>query len=136
MSPLLGNITCSIYEQNYQKYNKNLELQMYHFIIYFWIFLFCYIYFILYEQLTLSSLIMEIVDSYKTIKHLFFESYLTLDDFLDDSIFVKQKTRSRSLSEGDEPLSDTEEFLNELPMKNDWVPIEEDKSWYIGGQQY
>ena len=112
-----NNLTCSLSEQNnYEIDQKKFERDIMNNIICFWILLFCYIYFILYEQIHLET--------YEIIKQLFFEPSISLDDFLSDTIIVKNiKSRSRSLSEGSQPSSDTEKFLDDIYVIDEWTSI-------------
>ena len=112
-----NNLTCSLSEQNnYEIDQKKFERDIMNNIICFWILLFCYIYFILYEQIHLET--------YEIIKQLFFEPSISLDDFLSDTIIVKnRKSRSRSLSEGSQPSSDTEQFLDDIYVYDEWKTI-------------
>jgi len=95
-------------------YNKELFLQMVLYIIYFWIFLISYIYLILYERIHLEI--------YEVFSYCFKGKSIEINRFLDDSIYVR-KRRPRSLSEGSQPDSETDEFLNDIYRfnENEWT---------------
>ena len=92
-------------------YKNEMFIQMVWYIIYFWVFLISYVYLILYEQIHLEI--------FEIFSYCFKGKSVEINNFLDDSIYIRK--RSRSLSEGSEPDSDRDEFLNHYLNEKDWL---------------